>query len=57
MGAEYSVADLMVASAFAFGPQMTPDDPAIRAWVDRCIDRPAQQTALEFDSLQMQPAD
>lgn len=50
MGADYSVADAIVASTFMFAPQMMPDVPAIRDWVQRCADRPAVQYALGFDA-------
>lgn len=35
LGAELTVADLIMASAFQWAPQNTPDVPAIKAWVDR----------------------
>ena len=41
LGDDYSAADLLCAGPFAwFGDQM-PATPAIKAWVERCMDRPA----------------
>ena len=50
MGAEYSVADLIVASTFLFAPQFVPEDGPIRAWVDRCAARPAQRAMADYEA-------
>ncbi len=46
MGAQFSAADLLVHSPFAWFPESTPDDPLIRDWVERCKARPARQSVL-----------
>ncbi len=46
MGAQFSAADLLVHSPFAWFPESTPDDPLIRDWVERCKARPARQCVL-----------
>ncbi len=35
LGAELTVADLIMASAFQWAPHLTPDSPVVKAWVDR----------------------
>lgn len=46
MGAQFSAADLLVHSPFAWFPESTPDDPLIRDWVERCKARPVRQSVL-----------
>lgn len=41
LGDRYSAADLLCSSPFMWFPDMMPHDPAIRAWVQRCAERPA----------------
>lgn len=41
LGDSYSAADLLCSSPFIWFPEATPDDPAIKSWVQRCRDRPA----------------
>ena len=37
----FSAADILVCSTYAWFPKAVPEDAAIRAWVKRCLDRPA----------------
>ncbi|WP_322895278.1 MULTISPECIES: glutathione S-transferase family protein [unclassified Yoonia] len=41
LGNDYSAADLLCSSPFLWFPDFTPDDPAIRSWLQRCSERPA----------------
>jgi glutathione S-transferase len=49
LAGEYSAADLICGSAFAFMPQLTPDNDRIRDWVARCLARPSLANAKAFD--------
>lgn len=53
MGADYSAADLLVHSPFAWAPQAMPDDPVIRDWVGRCMARPARARTVAADTARM----
>lgn len=52
LGEAFSAADVMVGSSVYFMKQfgMLPDKPALHAYVERCLARPAYQRALEIDS-------
>lgn len=50
LGDTYSAADLLCSSPFMWFPDMTPDDPAIRAWVKRCRERPAAIRTAEREA-------
>ncbi|WP_312365903.1 glutathione S-transferase family protein [Ensifer sp.] len=52
MGDEFSAADLLLYSPFAWYPEATPDVPAVKAWIARCAARPSVQWAAEFDASQ-----
>ncbi|GAB1361523.1 glutathione S-transferase family protein [Rhodobacter sp.] len=56
MGDRYSAADLLVHSPYAWFTDMTPDDPLIRDWVERCKARPSRLQVLEQDLAQMKAA-
>ncbi|MBL3568741.1 glutathione S-transferase [Rhodovulum sulfidophilum] len=49
----FSAADLLIASTYGWFRDLIPDDPAVRAWVDRCLDRPALTGVLERDRAAM----
>ncbi len=49
-GDRYTIADLIVASTFQWAPHFLPDNPRIKAWVERCSDRPAQDFVAQFDA-------
>lgn len=49
LGANYSAADLLMASPFTWLPDLTPDVPSIRSWLERCEARPAAAAAIAFD--------
>ena len=50
LGEAYSAADLLMASPFAWFPQMAEGSGAIRDWVARCQDRDGIRTARERDN-------
>lgn len=50
MGETFSAADILVHSPYAFFKDAIPDDPLIRDWVARCIDRPAARRAISRDA-------
>lgn len=50
LGDEFSAADLLAAGPFAWFGDQLPATPAIKAWVARCIDRPAAKRAVERDA-------
>ncbi|MNL65623.1 hypothetical protein D3C87_1899760 [compost metagenome] len=52
MGDEFSAADLLLYSPFAWFPEATPDVPAVKAWIERCAARPSVQWAAEYDAAQ-----
>lgn len=52
MGDEFSAADLLLYSPFAWYPEATPDVPAVKAWIARCAARPSVQWAAEYDASQ-----
>ena len=56
MGDSYSAADVLVHSPYAWFEEMTPDDPLIRDWVDRCKARPSRLAVLERDLAQLNAA-
>jgi glutathione S-transferase len=49
MGDRFSGADLVVASAIAFGRRAFPQDPTLDAYVARCQSRPAAARARDLD--------
>ncbi|MGQ7846651.1 glutathione S-transferase family protein [Granulosicoccus sp. 3-233] len=49
LGSEYSAADLLVASPFAWFPDLAPDVPSIQGWLKRCEARPSNAAAAAFD--------
>lgn len=50
LGEDYSAADLLVHSPYAWFKDATPDDPLIRDWVARCVSRPARLSVLAADA-------
>ena len=55
LGDEYSAADLLVHSPYAWFKDAIPDVPAIRDWVARCQARPSVGRTNAFDAAQMAP--
>lgn len=49
LGDDYSAADLLLSSPFQWLPDAIPAQPAVRAWIRRCADRPAQKAVAERD--------
>ena len=56
MGEQFSAADLLLYSPFAWFPEATPDVPAVKAWIERCAARPAVQWAADFDASSLAAA-
>ena len=50
MGDQFSAADLICASAFSWMPDTTPDVPAIKEWVARCMAQPSAKRALDTEN-------
>ena len=50
LGDTYSAADLLVHSPYAWFRDATPDDPAIRDWVSRCMARPSVGRTMASDA-------
>jgi glutathione S-transferase len=50
LGDTYSAADLLVHSPYAWFAEMLPDDPLIKDWVARCMDRPANLRTKALDA-------
>ena len=51
LGDRFTVADLNVASVLAWAaaaPKLREDHPRVRAWLKRCLGRPAQQKVMEM---------
>lgn len=53
LGQDYSAADLLVASVFAFLGDAVPVPPTVADWVARCQDRPAVRRSNEEDTARM----
>lgn len=52
MGETFTGADLLVASALAFGRRAFPESAAIDAYLDRCKARPANERAMRLDDAE-----
>ncbi len=53
LGDTYSAADLLVHSPYAWFRDATPDDPAIKEWVQRCMARPSVARTMASDAALM----
>lgn len=49
----FSAADLLISSTYGWFRDAIPDDPAIRAWIDRCLARPAMADTIAADQAAM----
>lgn len=49
MGDRFTAADLLLSSPFTWFPEATPDNAAIKAWIERCKSQPLVQQTAEFD--------
>ena len=56
LGDQFSAADLLVQSPYAFFKGITPNDPLIIDWVARCQARPAVTDAKAYDAALMDQA-
>ena len=54
MGGRFTAADILLCSPYLFFPDSTPDDPALRSWVERCAKRSAYLEAMKEDATVMQ---
>lgn len=50
LGEEFSAADLLISSTFAWFPLLTPDNAAVKDWVSRCSGRPAAKRTAEHEA-------
>jgi glutathione S-transferase len=50
MGAQYSAADLLLHSPYAWFPQVAPQDALLQDWIERCKARPARQRVLAAET-------
>lgn len=46
LGEDYSAVDLLLSSPFQWLPEAMPKQPALRAWIARCADRPALKAVM-----------
>lgn len=56
LGEAFSTADILVHSPYGWFQDATPDDPLIKDWVARCMDRPARERALASDAARVAQA-
>lgn len=49
LGERFTAADLLVSSPFGWMPDATPDVPAVRDWVARCLERPSMGRTRAYD--------
>lgn len=53
LGAEFSAADILVHSPYAWFQDRTPDNPLIRDWMARCQARPSVARTRAADAVRM----
>lgn len=56
LGKTWSVADLIVSSAFLWMPHLAPDVPVVRDWIARCAERPSITRTATQDAEALQAA-
>lgn len=49
LGDNFTAADLICASPYVWFPEITPDVPQIKAWIERCQARPAAAKVMTYD--------
>ncbi|MBP2463807.1 MULTISPECIES: glutathione S-transferase family protein [unclassified Rhizobium] len=49
MGERYTAVDLLLHSPFAWYPAATPDSDVVKAWIERCRERPSLQWTADYD--------
>ncbi|UWQ16199.1 glutathione S-transferase family protein [Jannaschia sp. M317] len=52
LGDDYSAVDLLLSSPFQWIPDAVPDQPSVRAWIDRCANRPALKAIVQKELAQ-----
>ena len=50
MGERYTAVDLLLHSPFAWYPAATPESDVVKAWVQRCGERPSLQWTADYDA-------
>lgn len=50
LGEDYTAVDLLLSSPFQWLPDAMPGRPAIRAWIERCANRPALKAVMEREA-------
>ena len=50
LGEDYSAVDLLLSSPFQWLPEAVPEVPAVRAWIERCADRPALKAVMKREA-------
>ena len=50
MGGRYTAVDLLLHSPFAWYPAATPDCDVVKAWIERCGERPSLQWTADYDA-------
>jgi glutathione S-transferase len=53
LGEAYSAVDLLLSSPFQWLPDALPEDPALRAWIRRCADRPAVRKVTQRKTAEL----
>jgi glutathione S-transferase len=56
MGERYTAVDLLLHSPFAWYPAATPNSDVVKAWVQRCGERPSLQWTVNYDARAMATA-
>ena len=55
LGEDYSAVDLLLASPFQWLPEAAPKQPSVRAWIERCADRPILRSTTERERAAARP--
>jgi len=50
MGERYTAVDLLLHSPFAWYPAAAPDSHVVKAWVQRCGERPSLQWTTDYET-------
>lgn len=50
MGERYTAVDLLLHSPFAWCPAVTPESDVVKAWIERCGERPSLQWTANYDA-------
>lgn len=50
MGERYTAVDLLLHSPFAWYPEATPESDVVKAWIERCGERPSLEWTADYDA-------